>query len=422
MFFKNMEDSRIESIITLIYVIAFPLSIYTLGIGSVKLSEWLFLIIIAYSFARNKLKLKVDEKYKKLLVFSLISFPMSLIANAFDGEIYTIAYIRYFRYLIAMLAILISNELIVREKFIKYYKIACILISTYIILQALSYSFVGIIIPNKILPFPLAREFDATEVLSISQRYYYRGYGIFNEPSDAAKYLLPGFAFSLYGWGEKNIDLKSSMLILVSILITTSLQGIVGVVFLLGFWVFQNIHKKNKFESKSLVSITLFIFLLIGSFLAFSKQESFSFVSQRIGTISGNGNMTGSAKLRLLRGYAVFAQIPDFLKIIGVGFGNLDNYIIKNGIQTSYDIIGANSLSAIGYVNGVSCVLLYTGLIGGVFLFSIFADFWKHENKEYRLIIILYVLLLLSGGGIFDMYMVFLFTIFGIGYTKNTNA
>lgn len=277
-----------------------------------------------------------------------------------------------------------------------------------------------ILLPIKILPLEWARMNELNTILSNFDIGYFRAYGVFMEPAYAANFLLPGFAFALFGWMKKQVmDYKTVILIAISIMLTTSLQGIL--VATVTAFIYINLiilPRKAKVASlRKIFEILVFIFILIIALIVSNILGVLDIAFVRLGNIystlvDGGG---GSIALRLFRGWSLFIALPILFKLIGIGYGNIANFVDEFDITTKYDSY-AQTITAMEFTDGISSILISTGAIGFI-LFLYWIIFLSNKvNGISKIIFLQFILLLFSGTSFFSLTMVFYMTFVYAGH------
>lgn len=366
------------------------------------------------------------EKTKLLIQFYGLCLSLTLLSFLIQQHDFIAVstfevFSRWVRYFAYVAFIIISADKLNVNYALKVYKYFCVFISLYIILQTLGYYMFNFAFPVKILPLPFSRESDMYLLFSEFDKYYYRAYGPFAEPGYAAKFLLPGLALSLYDSLNSHKYIFSVVLISTGIFLTTSVQGILLTVFsYIYFGISLLLNKEFRiafnlgkiFIVSSLVILLSLILYSIGILDTPIKRISsiFSFTES-----SASGNyVTG---IRGYRGFALFAALPQLYKIIGVGLGNLGNFVVENNIYTNYDYF-YTSLLEIEYVNAISGLLLSSGLIGGTYFVFYVIDLLKNTSNQYRLILLQLLVLLFAGDSFFSMTTVLYLSLVYIGQNR----
>lgn len=127
---------------------------------------------------------------------------------------------------------------------------------------------------------------------------------------------------------------------------------------------------------------------------------------KRLNNISLNvgGYSTG---IRLFRGFAFWYEMPLIYKIIGGGIGNIGNIYTLLNIRTPYDAAYLNSLTANEYMNGLSSILVQTGLLGAIFFIMKTVVPLKKFGNLSKAIALQLILILSSGTNIFSIDTIF---------------
>ncbi|MBC2726056.1 hypothetical protein [Desulfosporosinus sp.] len=355
----------------------------------------------------------ITKKIIPLLLLWLFGTFVTLCSVFIQQELTFEIATRFIRYSFYVFLVLIASNNFNLKYALKIYRVLCILTSTYIIVQVIIYNSAGMILPYKLLPIPWAsgNTFGSDYVISIAQKYYYRPSGIFIEPGYAAQFLLPGLSFSLFGWMKlQKVDIKGTLIIFTALTLSTSSQGIFIGVSILGLYVLSFIRTNENYYNllKKLVIMSVSVVVLI----FFLKLDV---VQSSINKVTGEIRGGSSVSLRIFRGIAVYKELPILFKIVGVGHGNLGNYVMRNGISTQYDPAIITPATA-DYANGVSTVLLYYGIFGFFLLVNLYWSFLRNTNNAFRLIAITQIILTLVEGAFFDVSIVFYFSFVYAGY------
>lgn len=360
---------------------------------------------------------KLIEFYSVCMLLTLLSFLLQqhdfIAVSTFE------VFSRWARYFAYVMFIVISADKLEPIFTLKIYRYLCIFVSLYIVLQTLGYYTLNFALPVKILPLPFSRESDMFVLFSGFDKYYYRAYGPFAEPGYAAKFLLPGLAISLYDSLKSHKNISLLMLISTGIILTTSVQGVLLAVFsfiYFGFSLLQNKEFRISFNLGKIFIVGLLVMLLSFIFYSVGILETPIERISSIFAVSQGGTLARSSTgMRVYRGFALFAALPLLYKMIGVGLGNLGNFVIENNIYTNFDYF-YTSLNQFEYVNGISGVLLSSGIIGAFYFIKYFCSLYRNTENPYTLIFLQFTLLLFGGGGFFSMTTVLYLSLVYIGY------
>lgn len=406
----NIErGSRYSRLYTLTILLSPILRQYVSGIPGVTLAELTLGISCMLLLMNNGLKISF-KKIKPLMFLWFIGILLSLISFLIQQSISFEAISRLIRFSYYVCLIFVASRYFQLRYAVKVLKFLTLAVSIYIVLQIVVYNLEGIVLPFKVLPFPLGRDIDIEYMTQFASTYYLRPTGIFVEPGYVAQFLLPGLALSLFGWLENDkVDIKNVILILLALILTTSSQGVfLGGLILSGF-LFHRI-KSNKSYSGVIKNIILIAIMI----LLFKALLNLDNVQLALNKVTGEIRSGSSYALRIYRGFAVFAELPLIYKIIGVGHGNLGSFVIDNGIFTKFDPINI-TMSSAEYTNGISSVLLYYGIIGFAFFLNLYMSFFRKTKNVFRVIFILLIGVSFVANITFDVLIIFYYSLIYAG-------
>lgn len=411
----NQKSVKFETSFSYAILLGPVLSQYASPIPGVSLGEIILLFAVGKVCLFNRGYRVNYRKVKPILIFWFFGTIFSLFSFLVQQQLSLIVITRMIRFLFYIVIIVISSNNTNKGALVNSYRKICIFISIYIILQYIVFQISSILLPFKILPLPWmdGRIYGVQEAIDWANTFYLRPSGIFLEPSWAAQYLLPGLAFSLYNWSiiESNkINLALSTLILIAILLTNSSTGIIIALIIVGMYILKVIINNKNY----VCIIRNFIIFIVASALLifFTNLDIYERTTRYvIGNVSGGG----STAMRVFRGFAVFLELPVFYKVIGVGHGNLGEFVLTNNIVTRYDPESI-SLMAAGYANAISLSLLYYGLGGFCLYINLFKDLWFKTKAQFKLIVIITILVSAVSMIFFDMTMLFYLNLIYVGY------
>ena len=404
---------NISQIAEYICIISVVLSLlfyqYSTIIPGVTLSELMLIIscliiIIKRNFHISMKNTKVLFLYYGIAVlFFIISTIISGVHFSVESEFEVITrLIRSFAYVIFI--IIYSDNIGYKEGFYKLYRIFCYVAALYAIIQFIVYVFAGVVIPVKVLPFPIRRDVSTDALLNSFSKTTYRGMGFFVEPSYLTKFLLPGFVFSVLGWGKDKRDYFCAVLISISLIISTSLQGIV----IWGITIIGILIIKKKITTKDIGRVVGIVLAILAILLVSYKLGLLGRVFNRLSGFESN-NIDSSSQIRLLRGFAYWWKLPILMKIIGVGTGNSANYAYTFGIRTAFDYKHSTSIANLSYMSAFSKILVESGIPCLVIFVYLFVRFFKITNNTGKLLCVQYLLTMLSGSDFLSVLTVFYF-------------
>lgn len=404
------------SVFVIIFVFSLFFEQYLTGIPGIRLAELLMctmtpLVIMCSDGNRFKINLNF-LKYpilNKLYLLCAVFYTLSLLSFCLEPANISVIQlsraVRYFCYII-FLGIALYCVYEKNVNVLNLYRKSSLALAIYIIAQFCCWKFWHIELPVNILPlFSFEREL----------LHAYTPQGIFVEPAYAAVFLLPSLCFTIYNCTKCKTYVKEYFVIAISILLTSSFQGVVLVIFLTGI-LLKKILFSFKRNKQTLFFIMVCIILgifIIGTF----RDDALAKYKYRMDILLGNSFVPGSSvALRVYRGYAVFNELPFVNKVIGVGVGNIGEFVMAHNIKTIYDAQTINELT-VAYVNGFSSILISYGILGcGLYIAWFLMLFYKIKGA-YRLCALLLFILSFGGDGsllsLFGSFYVF-FSLLGI--------
>lgn len=190
----------------------------------------------------------------------------------------------------------------------------------------------------RIFPLPVLSE-------DLFARTVSRPISVFSEPAVVAQFLLPLLYMALM-----RQEMKWALLATVSILISTSSSGLVGVALV---WGFVLIFRTNRMRNKGLILVILVVFCAAVFFLPMFSPV----VDKLLAELEGTSN----SYVRMFLGYDLFAQLPLLDKVVGLQYISIAQYRI-DGFAT---ITRVNQpISSYSYVNTIQQVLITMGIVG----------------------------------------------------------
>lgn len=388
----------------------FYFSQYDFFIDGFSIAEFMLISsCIPLAFASRKVRAKNTGS---ILLYYFVSICLSLISVlALGGSFPLVSFgkvvtrwVRYGAY--AFLIVLVADNCIFEADednlILKIYYFFCYAFAIYAIVQAVVYLLFRYMLPINILPIAWSRTTDTESIASYAQDYYFRGFGPFQEPSYLSKFLLPGLAFSLFGWPQKKgkkADWRLSITIIVAIILSTSVQGIL--VAMATVLVYVATYKGISGSRKALLVVVIGI---VGGALLASSVSTTS-LSRIIAVFTGQ-SVGYSSNMRLFRGFAFWNNMPVLYKIIGTGMGNMANFANDYNITTAFDF-PYRTANYLEYGSGISLILVQNGLIGFVIVLTWFINSVKRLNITGKAILLQLFLILLSGSGLLTISSIF---------------
>lgn len=238
-------------------------------------------------------------------------------------------------------------------------------------------------------------------LLSLRPEYLttFKEYGMpfFTEPSHFCEFILPFIAIMLFGSIKEKNNRLWAILATVACIFTLSGNGIIAcaVVWIYFFWV------KMKENRRSFVNYTILaIVLSIMLYTILRRIPSFMEVINKL-FINRSGGTFTKANYRIYRGFDHYFKLPFFYKITGIGYKSLTAFTEHTRITSIFDV----STLAFEYINAISQILIYFGLVGGLLFANGIREKYRHLDYAGKVIILLYIAFAISSSILFDATM-----------------
>ena len=257
------------------------------------------------------------------------------------------------------------------DKHILYKTISIVSIAASIILliQYVAYYSLGFYWEAKIPFLIYANEAIESFDYQVFQATTFRPSSIFLEPAHFSVYIVLYIGLKLFELNNRKQDIYYAILASLCLVLSTSSTGLILVVFLWSFYFFYSGKRFQEHSPGIVFKITLFS-LLIGLGLIYINTPQLYYSYARISDFN-NVAVLG----RIKGGEALLQNLTGFSRLIGVGFGNLSEYV---------------------YFNSVNYFLYCTGYIGLFLLFLLLLFGFMLSNILGKVIVILFVALCFS--------------------------
>ena len=337
-------------IIFSVLIILLPFFYQYKGIGNIiSFGEVLLAPFIAYYTFQSIGRIKKKDINRPLLYYyagGLALTCLNIFAQYFSLEAASTIVLRLIYYL---LLVFVARRHFRFDEVRKFYNYLVIIASLYLIAQFIMYHGFGHILPIYLkLEWQFPPEARPINIYTLG----FRPSSLFLEASYFALFVLPSICINLFTEYRKPIDTVTFITACVAIVLSTSSAGVIGVALLLFIKMFRS---KEKLSVKRVSFNILMIVAVI-------TAASYIMTSQNSLLLRSRLTSGGSIGERVLRGFIVYGKLPLFHKIFGVGIGNMESYMLYNGISTIYDESNLNSCAS------VAQTMVYFGIIGLCFL------------------------------------------------------
>lgn len=339
----------------------------------------IIMAILMFSYLIKKQHFQI---YSKTLSIYLIYTIIISVINIWFGILYTdsslLVFLRMGRYILYwfFIAYLYKDTFCYKET-MEVYRIVAYLALGYIILQAIFYYGFGILLPCKIGGSTV----DLYDSIGRLSSFY-------SEPAELAYSLLPFIVCSLFGpryitYGNDKRILDAVLISLV-IIISTSTQGILVLLFV---WLIWGVYSLKKKFSEKVFLVVLFVIIIFG------VMRATGIIEFSLGRISGGVNSEvwearsgGYDALQLL-------SLPQ--RIFGAGYGN---YFSKNTFRL-------NTYGEYIQFSSVSESLFTNGIIGSILLFIVFIKRFIKGSVCTKVLILVLIIFSIGGSPLSGKYL-----------------
>ncbi|MEK5585139.1 hypothetical protein MKZ21_23100 [Paenibacillus sp. FSL P2-0536] len=342
--------------ITNIYLSPFP----SVGIG-----EMLFLSIFPYLIFDLKGRKFRGSSY---WVFFIYAIFITLIVSFFQADSNASDIIfKLLRDSVYVCIFLLFGQFYFNVNYaIKIYSKIVLLVSSYLFLQVISFRIFNFTLPwiIKFLPINYVG-LSSNEYISKYVGMYYHQFrptSIFLEPAHFAQYVIPCLILFLFPYKKNEvIKLKSALYVSIALLFSSSAIGIILMLVTWSIWFLKNGVDSKNIGYKFFLILSFAVAIGVCFYLYQSGNEYVRVLS-RIGEINLNAEDQSSGNIRVLRGFNIWSQFPELFKILGIGFGNYETFVVNNSINTFlYNVNGASD-----YMSTISDILVYSGVLGAI--------------------------------------------------------
>jgi len=263
--------------------------------------------------------------------------------------------------------------------FKKIYRLVFIICAGILIVQEFFSFSMGIKLP-MVLPFgETTYGISVKEIIAVHM-VSPRSSSIFFEPAHMAMYALPLLTMELFDKnGSHKLFNLFSLIIIASLLLLRSGNGMLGITVLLTIKVISYIRNGRNF--KSLFLLLLIIPIALYAWNSYTETEVGSAVLERTQELTLDKD--AHSFTRIGRGYFVYGEMPFFNQIFGMSGENLiQREIIR--------LEGMGSAQAL-YFNGVQSILIFTGILGLFMWLLFFTSIYRSGTTLCKVSLIMFL-------------------------------
>lgn len=288
-------------------------------------------------------------------------------------------------FILQVLALFAAFRSIRLTSLIRIYKGLGYFVTLFLLIQYISFTVFGFRISGILRFLPIAIGGDDF-LLVMGSRV--RQASIFSEPAHFAEFILPLLCILLFDEEQK----KSWLLIalcMVSLLLSMSGTALLGLLVVFLLYIMKLLVAR--ISSKKIFLLYFIILALPVGLYYYSQSEIGESVLSRTESVRDAQNATSASSeyVRIFRGYDVFGELETINKVFGCG--NRDKIIESIPYSFYYSLFDGSSF----YFNGISTILLYTGIIGLLLYVLALLSIWKNNSFCGRSFLVLLVPLMM---------------------------
>lgn len=356
---KTEKDSYFSCMIAILPILSeYSFKFFSgLDIGTIAIC----LYFVFTSVKSKKLRLSLKNSFFPLFLYTLCFTPFSLFLIQAPFKIDTLSVIlRYGKYIIVlgMIICFTRREWFSFQKFIKVVRLVVYSTFFLILIQQLSYYFLGIIIPNPMLYlFSISGGSEMKAGYVVIANGLLRPSAIFVEPSWMGVYFIAYLSYILFTKNKKVI--WDILITIIGMVLTTSSLAFLAV----GALLIAYIIKEKKEKMLFLISAIIPVLYLV------CQTPIFKGALERL---INNPNVIEG---RTGNGYELWESFSFFQKCFGLGFGRVP--------------VGQ-------FLNGLEYILVTNGIIGCMILFMICIRIFYKGVSFQKIVILCYIILLIG--------------------------
>ena len=392
--------NKIISYLSTIGVVLGPILVIY-GKGPLHLQFFFLIIPFLYLFIRGKFRNRLPKYWFVYLFYYFIT--SLLFSNSLKGIIPLGVII--FTIFSATCVLTVDYY-----KIIKVYRYGSVIVITYLFIQIAVFHTIGVKLPSVFPMLPLAYDVDVNEFL-IQWQYSDRFSSFFREPAHCAQFLSFFILIELF---HDNFKFKWGLIVLsiISLLLLKSGNALIGLGFVFVIYLYSLISSGRK-KQYGLASIIIFGIGIAITNWYIDTEEGTELLERRNSISLNSDDSNASGRMRVTRGFALYGEFDMIHKIVGIN--NQDELRLFTKQSNVNFLFGEND----DYYNGITEVLLTTGIIGLFLIVLCFSSLWKSNQIENNCFILLFALYSFVASTFLSSMMLFVFTFCQI-YRKKT--
>lgn len=386
------KNSLTNNIFTILFILAPLMKVYASpvpGLSGFELIMSAFLVLLLITRV-GYISISWKNNATMILLLFLYVNVVTLITALIQRYFSVFAYFSLsLRWLFYIVILLLAKTMLNKKLAIKLLDYVVMLSSLGMFIQVFVYRIFNTILPLKIPGLRLATEsiskLDVTVMeLKVARMGMFRAYSFYLEPAHFCYVATVGLAALLFISQHNKYTYLKAIIISVAVALSTSSTGVILVAIIWISFLFYN-FKKNGMKIKG--NYILFLFIVIFFLIFMYDTTVVKYAIDKV--ITDEGKIVSSARTD---GYVKYLNLLDSKeKILGVGFGNMDNYFLKAfGVETKY-------VSTWGHL------ILSSGWGSLILFFGIMLYFYIKAKPHTRIFVLMFFLINYSSGSLFGV-------------------
>lgn len=313
---------------------------------------------------------------------------------------FTISTILPIGYLKIILWYIVFFNVIDYRYLLKSYQAMVVVVIAFFYIQEITHFLTGVRVLGYIPGLPLRLAASSNDMMGYLEGIATgtRSSSIFSEPAHLAQWLFPMLCIRLFS--KEHYNMKRALFICFTLLLTKSGNAMFGLAAVGAYYIYLHTLKNNN-VSQRIKGIVL-IFAGIVAFSIYSSSSLGSEVMERQETLSVSNEMdkgyATSSFMRIYRGYFIYNDYSFVEKI----FGNPSEDAFWKHARNSgiFHLFKENDT----YLNTVHRILIFTGIIGAIFILLLVFDLFKKNTPEACALLCAWILFSFISSGFFTGY------------------
>ena len=370
---KNRRSTFFSKVITFLIIIYPILSVY--GIPPINLGMvCMFLLLFVILLTERKISTKWPKYFWIFFFYMLLSRILTTTEYSFSA-LFSLNLISF----AILLGVSCKNFNLPYG--IRVYRIAVSCCGILFFIQELMFLSFGSRLVGILPFFPLNTGMTTSEYISMMQ-YSPRSASFFLEPAFFAQYIIPLLAIELFNTNKDKLNKYYIILITLVLIFLRSGTGILLVALIWILWGYY--YMRNSVFYKKLFSLFIIVPVVAFSAYYYSNSEYGEALIDRK-TEFTEFTPTTSAYIRILRGFELYADIPNFEKFFGLNSPTKIKFFISRGKMTL--IFPEGDL----FFSGIQSILIYGGILGMLLFLVHFNYLIRINTTEARMVAVSFI-------------------------------